>query len=109
MSGFRSALTGHPVAASLVVPGWRPAFIFIGVAALVLGIVFRHDVGGAVRVWIDSTAYNHCFLIIPLVSFLLWERGTVMASVSPSPTLWPLLVMPLLSGLWLIAAILDIQ
>jgi exosortase A len=48
-------------------------------------------------------------LIIPLVGFLLWERRAVIAMVSPSPTLWPLLAMPFLSGLWLIAAILDIQ
>jgi exosortase A len=106
--GLRSALTGQPFA-SLVAPGWRPALIFIGIAALVLGIVFQRDISGAVQVWIDSTAYNHGFLIIPLVGFLLWERRAVVGSVSPSPTLWPLLVMPLLSGLWLIAAILDIQ
>ena len=40
---------------------------------------------------------------------LLWERRGVMASVSPRPTLWPLLLMPLLSAVWLSAALLDIQ
>jgi exosortase A len=83
--------------------------VLIGFAALVFALVFQRDVSGAVRVWIGSTAYNHCFLIIPLIGFLLWERRAVMASVSPSPTLWPLVLMPLLSTLWLIAAILDIQ
>src|SRR5262249_14276263 len=90
-------------------PGWRPALVLIAVAALVFGIVFRRDVSGAVQVWIASTAYNHCFLIVPLVGFLLWERRAVIASVSPSPTLWPLALMPLLPPLWLIAAVLDIQ
>ena len=61
------------------------------------------------QVWIDSTAYNHCFLILPLIGFLLWERRAVIASVSPRPALWPLLLMPLLSAVWLIAAVLDIQ
>jgi exosortase A len=83
--------------------------VYIGIAALVFGIAFQREIAGAVQVWIESTAYNHCFLIIPLVGFLLWERRAVIASVSPSPTLWPLLAMPFLSGLWLIAAILDIQ
>jgi len=101
--------TGHQVVKSAVAPGWAPALIFVGLAALVFGLVFRRDIGGAVRVWIDSTAYNHCFLILPLVGFLLWERRAVIASVSPSPILWPLIAMPLLSALWLIAAILDIQ
>ncbi|MBV9203019.1 MAG: EpsI family protein [Alphaproteobacteria bacterium] len=100
---------GQPVAGAAAAPGWRQAVAFIGVAALVFGLVFRRDVAGAVRVWIDSTAYNHCFLILPLVGYLLWERRAVIASVSPRPTLWPLTIMPMLSAFWLVAAILDIQ
>ena len=106
---FRSILDRPSVAGAAVAPGWRPALVFIGIAALFFGIVFRREIGGAVQVWIESTAYTHCFLVIPLVGFLLWERRWVIASASPSPTLWPLIVMPFLSGLWLIAAILDIQ
>jgi exosortase A len=99
----------HPIVAFSLAPGWRPALILIGVAGLVFGGVFRHEITRAVDVWIGSTAYNHCFLILPLIAFLLWERREVFASVSPQPTLWPLLLMPLLSAIWLVAAILDIQ
>ena len=108
-TGLGSALKEQPAAGFLVAPGWRSALVCIGSAALVFGVAFRREIGGAVQVWIESTAYNHCFLIIPLVGFLLWERRWVIASVSPSPTPWPLIAMPFLSGLWLIAAILDIQ
>lgn len=99
----------RPIAASSLAPGWRPALIVIGAASLVFGGVFRHEVAHAVDVWIGSTAYNHCFLIIPLVAFLLWERRELFALASPQPTPWPLLLMPLLSAIWLIAAVLDIQ
>jgi len=109
VTGLCSALNRQPVAGVAVAPGWRPALLFIGIATVVFGIVFQREIAGAVQVWIESTAYTHCFLIIPLVGFLLWERRAVIAMVSPSPTLWPLLAMPFLSGLWLIAAILDIQ
>jgi exosortase A len=109
VAGFRSVLDRQSVASAPVAPGWRPALVFIGIAALFFGIVFQREIGGAVQVWIESTAYTHCFLVIPLVGFLLWERRWIIASASPSPTLWPLIVMPFLSGLWLIAAILDIQ
>src|SRR5437899_12060076 len=97
------------IASSSIAPGWRPALLLIGMASLVFAVVFQRDIGGAVRVWIDSTAYNHCFLILPLIGFLLWERRGVMASVSPRPTLWPLLLMPLVSAVWLSVALLDIQ
>jgi exosortase A len=106
---LRSPPSSRAIARSVLAPGWWPATIMITLAGLVLGVVFARDVSGAVRVWMSSTAYNHCFLILPLTAFLLWERRTVFSSVSPRPTLWPLLVMPLLSAVWLIAAILDIQ
>jgi transmembrane exosortase EpsH len=109
VTAIHSTSSGQAIAGSAFAPGWRPALAFIGIAALVFGIAFHREISGAVQVWIGSTAYNHCFLIIPLVGFLLWERRAIIASVSPNPTLWPLIVMPLLSGLWLIAVILDIQ
>jgi exosortase A len=83
--------------------------ILIGMASLIFGVAFRQEITGAVRVWLDSTAYNHCFLVLPLAGFLLWERRSVISSVSPSPALWPLLAMPLLSAIWLLAAVLDIR
>jgi exosortase A len=101
--------TGQAISSSRIAPGWRPALMVIGIASLVFGVLFQRDIDGAVRVWVDSTAYNHCFLILPLIGFLVWERRAIIASVSPRPTLWPLLLMPLLSAVWLIAAILDIQ
>jgi exosortase A len=100
---------GQPIDRSLLAPGWRPALILIGLAIIVFGIAFRQEIIGAVRVWIDSTAYNHCFLVLPLAGFLLWERRAVMSSVSPRPALWPLLTMPALSAIWLLAVVLDIQ
>src|ERR1700758_246729 len=104
----RPASDGQPLARSALAPGWRLAIAFIGAAALSFGLVFWREGTGAVQVWIASTAHNHCFLILPLVGFLLWERRAVFASVSPSPALWPIAAMPLLSALWLISAILEI-
>jgi Transmembrane exosortase (Exosortase_EpsH) len=106
---MRRRCARQSAAPSALAPGWRPAALLIALASFAFGIVFKRDVIAAVRVWIDSTAYNHCFLILPLIAFLLWQRRTVFVSVSPQPRLWPLVLMPLLSAVWLIAAILDIQ
>ena len=106
---FPSTPSGQPIVRSSIAAGWRSALVLLGVASLVFGVVFQHEITGAVQVWASSTAYNHCFLILPLVGFLLWERRAVIASVSPCPVLWPLLIMPPLSAVWLLAAVLDIQ
>ena len=109
MTAFPSTRRRLPIAGSSLAPGWRPALAVIAIASLVFAVVFQHEITGALQVWIDSTAYNHCFLILPLIGFLLWERRAVIASVLPRPALWPLLLMPPLSAVWLIAAVLDIQ
>ena len=109
MAVFPSTPKRLPIASLSIAPGWRPALILIGIASLVFAVVFQREISGAVRVWIESTAYNHCFLILPMIGFLLWERRAVIVSVSPSPAVWPLMLMPLLSAVWLIAAVLDIQ
>ena len=49
-------------------PAWQPAALPIAVGALVLGLLFNQEVAVAVQTWIDSTAYNHCFLVIPIVA-----------------------------------------
>jgi exosortase A len=100
---------GRAIVSSSVAPGWAAAMVFFGVAAVVFGIIFQRDINGAVRVWLASTAYNHCFIILPLIGYLLWERRAIIASVSPNPSFWPLVGMPVLSALWLIAAVLDLQ
>ncbi|MBV8591092.1 MAG: hypothetical protein JO212_13740, partial [Acetobacteraceae bacterium] len=41
--------------------------LLLGVAAW--AILFRQEIAAAIQVWVDSTAYNHCFLIIPIALY----------------------------------------
>lgn len=75
MTVFPSTPKGQQIASPSIVPGWRPTLILISFAALVFAVVFQRDIAGAVRVWIDSTAYNHCFLIVPLIAFCCGKGG----------------------------------
>lgn len=88
--------------------GWAPALVAIAVAAAGFGVVFAHEVEGAIRVWMQSTAYNHCFLVLPMAAFLVWERRALLPGLRPEPTAWPLLIVPVLGAIWAGAAILDI-
>lgn len=78
-------------------------------AAVCLGALFSEEVVGVYRVWLDSTAYNHCFLILPLVGYMIWDRQAVLASSAPTPRFWTLALVPALSVLWLAAASLGIH
>jgi len=58
-----------------------------------LGALFHAEAAAAVAVWYDSTAYSHCFLVLPIALYLAWERREATRGVRPRPTLWPVLAV----------------
>lgn len=56
------------------VPEWRRVLPPLAGGLLLLGAIFHQEVAAAVQTWNASTAYNHCFLIIPIVLYMLWDR-----------------------------------
>lgn len=89
--------------------GWMRAVLLVGLAMALAAPFFAHDIAGAVRVWTDSRTYNHCFLILPIVIYLIWERRGQLQDVVPRPSPWGLVAVGALSVLWLSAATLDVQ
>ncbi|WP_376087647.1 exosortase A [Roseomonas sp. CCTCC AB2023176] len=65
--------------------GWRIALpiLLLGMAAL--GWLFRTEVAAAVRTWEASTAYNHCWLVLPVAAWLAWQRRDRFAVLRPQP------------------------
>ena len=99
---------GDSVAAVTPLRAWVPALVSVAIACAVFGLAFQREIVGAVRVWAGSTAYNHCFLVLPLVAALLWNRREAVALLRPRPAPWALALVPALSAVWLAAALLGI-
>jgi exosortase A len=95
--------------------GAREALIAAGTVVLTLllfGVLFRHAAAGALRVWEVSPTFNHCFLVLPLSLFLVWQRRSSIAGEIPAPDLRATFVMLLLSIVWLassFAGVLEAQ
>ncbi|MGE3783389.1 MAG: exosortase A, partial [Alphaproteobacteria bacterium] len=100
---------GLPIAVPPALRVWIPTLCWIAVACAAFGIAFQYEIAAAVRVWDDSTAYNHCYLVLPLVGVLLWMRRDVLAQLRPEPSWWALALLPPASALWLAAALLDVH
>jgi exosortase A len=81
----------------------------IGLGLLMLGALFYQEVSSAVSVWSSSTAYGHCFLVLPIALWLLWERRDVFAALAPRPAWWPALLAVPLIVMWLAAYWLGIM
>jgi exosortase A len=87
---------------------WASALICVAIACALFGVAFWWEIRGAIKVWEASTAYNHCFLVLPLTAALLWNRRKLIAQLRPNPSLWALVLVPVLSAVWVLAALLDV-
>jgi len=86
--------------------GTGPALIS---GILLLGGLFQTEVVTAVQTWNDSTAYNHCFLIVPITVYLLWDRQDSLRGLSARPMPWVALAGVPLAAVWLFAERLGIM
>jgi exosortase A len=107
MSQPAATFDNEPIAHSL--GGLRDARVGLAIGLVALGLLFHTEISVAVRTWIDSTAYNHCFLVIPIAGYLIWERRSALHGLSAAPLpLVALLALPL--GLvWLVSERLGIM
>ncbi len=87
---------------------WRSLVPVLGFAALVLGFVFWHEIAGAWRVWLSSPTYNHCFLVLPISFYMIWDRRLLLAGETPRPDFRALALLPFLSFAWLLMAVLGV-
>jgi exosortase A len=87
--------------------GIPAACIAAGLA--ILGLIFHSEITAAVSVWIASTAYNHCFLVVPIAAYLLWDRRDTLRWLSAHPApLFALAGIPLALA-WLAADRLGVM
>jgi exosortase A len=98
-------MSGQILAPPRVAASWSgqkaiPALI---VGLLGLGLMFHTEVSAAIRVWIESTAYNHCFLVIPIAAYLVWDRRAALAGAVPRPMPMAALAALPISAAWFLA------
>lgn len=89
--------------------GWTGPLVALAVALAAWGALFAAEIAAAVAVWESSTAYNHCWLILPIALWLGWQRRARLRDLVPRPSFRvALLMLPLAFG-WLLAERLGIM
>src|SRR3954469_9012992 len=101
-----------PETRSATARAWVRHGTALGVLLLATLAAFHNSVEAAVKVWWVSPTYSHCFLIVPIVLWLLWEKRAALAMTAPNLLPQALLVMPVLGLMWWmgqLAAINEVQ
>ena len=98
MSGF-SAIAGTKSRTVQNTWSWHVGSLAAIVAVILF--VFQFEVVNAVQVWWIYPAYSHCFLIIPISAWLVWEKRDVLAHIAPAVEPKALLAIAPLAFMWL--------
>jgi exosortase A len=72
-------------ASTAILDSWKIHLAVLGALLLALGVAFFPDIRAAAIVWFEYPAYSHCFLIIPICAWLIWERRDALLSDTPAP------------------------
>ncbi len=75
---------------------WLAPLAVLGLGLAVLGGLFFTEIAAAIDTWERSSAYNHCWLVLPLAVWLGWTRRALLDSVAVRPAWW--LALPALGG-----------
>lgn len=81
----------------------------IGLGIVVLAIGFWPEALAAYRTWSTSTAYSHCFFVVPIALYLAWDRRAALADIPIAPFPYALALILPISIAWLGAERLGIM
>jgi exosortase A len=87
---------------------WFAALASLAVVSVALLGLYWSAAASAIAVWYNSRAYNHGFLILPIVLYLIFERRAKLGALAPTPFPWALLLLLPAGAGWLIAKLVGI-
>jgi exosortase A len=64
---------------------WRLALTRLGIACAIILALFWRDAADMAEIWWNSSTFNHCLLIIPIIWWLVDQRKEALAQIAPQP------------------------
>ncbi|MGH7039488.1 MAG: exosortase A [Stellaceae bacterium] len=101
MIPLSSRLTSAAAGPAAARRSWAAALAPLGIGSVMLAAIFWPEVVVAFRAWSETTAYNYCFLVLPVAAYLAWDRRNDLVPPQPLPVL-VLLALPV-AFCWFIA------
>jgi exosortase A len=62
---------------------WRAHLAALAVVCAGVLLLFARDAGAMAAIWWESSTFNHCLLIPPIIAWLVWQRWPELQRLSP--------------------------
>ncbi len=96
------AVAMAPRAKRQPVSAWQRSLQYLGVAWGALLLLFWRDAADMAEIWWNSSTFNHCLLIIPILIWLIVQRKGLLEELKPQPWMPAVLYGAVGGGGWLI-------
>lgn len=83
---------------------WQRHLLLLMAAVALLLVLCRNDVADIVDIWSRTGAFHHCFMIPPILVWLVWQKRALLARLSPEYAAVGLVPVVFGSLLWLAGA-----
>lgn len=84
------------------VSAWQRSLQYLGAAWGGLLLLFWRDAADMVAIWWNSSTFNHCLLIVPILVWLVLQRKELLAELKPQPWTPAILYGAVGAGGWLL-------
>lgn len=88
---------------------WAIAGAALAIGLLSFAIIFYPEITAAITVWMNSDAYSHCFLVLPVAIYLAWDRRDIAKATPLRPSLGLALLAIPAAAIWFVADRLGIM
>ncbi len=89
--------------------GWTPAVVAFVVAVAVLAGAYGGAVRSLVGAWLHDGTYQYAILVFPLGIWVAWSLRGRLAAAPPVPSVWGLVAVALLVGVWYVGHALAVN
>lgn len=64
---------------------WQRSLQYLGAVWAGLFLLFWRDAADMAAIWWNSSTFNHCLLILPILAWLVMQRKELLAELKPQP------------------------
>jgi exosortase A len=69
---------------TLALTGWRAHLGALGALCLGILLLFHRDAADIAAIWWESSTFNHCLLVGPIIAWLVWQRLPELRRLVPA-------------------------
>jgi exosortase A len=78
-----ATVAARPADAGNLSSDWQRQLTALGVTVAALLLLFWRDAADMAAIWWNSSTYNHCLFIPPIIGWLVWQRRAELSRIVP--------------------------